>query len=80
MVSKIRKWGNSLALRIPKALAAEAGLDDNSLVEVKLVQGKLVISIPQEPEMSLADLLKRVTRDNLHEEVETGPGQGSEAW
>jgi len=80
MAAKIKKWGNSLALRIPKALAAEAGISDNSLVEVKLKQGKLVISRPLEPELRLSDLLQRVTKSNLHEEVETGPGRGGEAW
>ena len=80
MVAKIKKWGNSLALRIPKNLADQAGLSDNSPVEVKLRGGKLVISPPLAPEMTLTDLLQRVTRDNLHEEVETGPRQGAEAW
>ena len=40
----IQKWGNSLALRIPKPLAAEVGLEDNSPVELSLCEGKLVIS------------------------------------
>ena len=80
MVAKIQKWGNSLALRIPKAMAMEAGLKESSRVGLTLVKGKLVISPPREPEMNLADLLKRVNKKNLHHEVDTGPAQGDEVW
>ncbi|MBL7200012.1 MAG: AbrB/MazE/SpoVT family DNA-binding domain-containing protein [Anaerolineae bacterium] len=80
MKTRVKKWGNSLALRIPKPLAAEVGLDDNSLVELSLVDGKLVITPGVEPELRLADLLAQVTEDNLHGEVETGPAVGREAW
>jgi antitoxin MazE len=78
--TRVKKWGNSLALRIPKPLAAEVGLDDNSLVELSLVDGKLIITPGVEPELQLADLLAQVTEDNLHGEVETGPAVGREAW
>ena len=80
METRVKKWGNSLALRIPKPLAAEVGLDDNSLVELSLVDGKLVITPGVEPELRLADLLAQVTEDNLHGEVDTGPAVGREAW
>jgi antitoxin MazE len=56
------------------------GLGDNSLVELSLVDGKLVITPGVEPELRLADLLAQVTEDNLHGEVETGPAVGREAW
>jgi mRNA interferase MazF len=36
MLIKIRKWGNNLALRIPKAFAVDAQLENNSIVEVSL--------------------------------------------
>ena len=80
MVAKIRKWGNSLALRIPRSLAKEAELDDGSVVELKLKSGKLVVSPAPAPGPSLAELLRRVTKDNLHNEADTGPARGGEAW
>lgn len=80
MVGKIKKWGNSLALRIPRALAAEAGIADNSLVEVRLKGSKLLISGLPEPDPSLEDLLKKVSRENLHGEEDSGPAKGREAW
>jgi antitoxin MazE len=80
METRVKKWGNSLALRIPKPLAAEAGLQGDSWVELSLVDGKLVITPKVEPELRLADLLAQVTEENLHGEVETGPAAGGEVW
>lgn len=80
METRVKKWGNSLALRIPKPLAAEVGLEDDSLVELSLVDGALVITPAVEPELRLEDLLAQVTQENLYGEVETGPAVGNEAW
>lgn len=80
MKARVQKWGNSLALRIPKALAAEAGLRANGPVEVFLVQGKVVIRpLPAEPP-TLEELLRGVTDENLHGEWATGPAVGREVW
>jgi antitoxin MazE len=43
MLTKVQKWGNSLALRIPKAFALDAQLKNDSVVEVSLVDGQIVI-------------------------------------
>jgi antitoxin MazE len=80
MKAHIQKWGNSLALRIPKAFAAEVGLDDQSLVELTVLDGHLVIAPVTQPELTLDELLAGVTEDNLHGEVDTGPAVGDEIW
>jgi antitoxin MazE len=80
MRARIRKWGNSLALRIPKSIAAEAELEPNALVELSLVDGKLVVLRVAEPEVTLEQLLAGITEQNLHREADTGPAVGSEAW
>lgn len=80
MTSRVQKWGSSLALRIPKSLAAELGLKDNSPVEVRLCAGKLIITSSARPTASLDDLLAKVTKKNLHSEVNTGPAKGAEVW
>ena len=80
METRIGKWGNSLALRIPKALAVEVGLTDESSVELSLVDGKLVIAPVAKSAFSLEHLLAEITEDNLHREVDTGPAVGIEAW
>jgi antitoxin MazE len=78
--TRVKKWGNSLALRIPRPLANEAGLEEDSLVSLSLIEGKLLVLPVGKPEFSLEDLLARVTRENLHDEVDTGPSQGGEVW
>jgi len=80
METRIQKWGNSLALRIPKPFAAEVGLEPNSSVEVSLVDGRLVITPVAKPALSLKDLLAQVNEANLHREVDTGPAVGDETW
>jgi antitoxin MazE len=80
MKTRIQKWGNSLALRIPKSFAVEVGLEKDAPVEVSLVNGKLVITPVSEPELKLDDLLAQVTEENLHQEVDTGSAIGNEIW
>ncbi|MEW6142424.1 MAG: AbrB/MazE/SpoVT family DNA-binding domain-containing protein [Chloroflexota bacterium] len=80
MRAYIHKLGNSLALRIPKSFAGEIGLQRESPVEVSLADGKLVITPVARPEFSLKQLLAKVTRENLHHEVDTGLAIGSETW
>ena len=65
--ARIQKWGNSLAIRIPKPFALEVGLEQNSLVAVSISEGKLVLE-PIKPVYSLEELLAQVTQDNLHQE------------
>jgi antitoxin MazE len=80
MKTRIQKWGNSLALRIPKAFAAETHLEQGTLVEVSLQDGKLLITPLPQPAITLEELLKHVTPQNLHHEVDTGPAVGGEVW
>jgi antitoxin MazE len=80
MKSRVQKWGNSLALRIPKTFAAEAGFEKESSVDISLEKGKLVVTPVTKPEYSLEQLLDAVTPENLHPEIETGPAAGNERW
>lgn len=80
MQSRVQKWGNSLALRIPKSFAAEIGLADETAVEISLVEGKLVVSPIQKPTYTLKELLAGVTNDNIHNEEDTGTPEGNEVW
>ncbi|HLC23310.1 MAG TPA: AbrB/MazE/SpoVT family DNA-binding domain-containing protein, partial [Dehalococcoidia bacterium] len=72
MKTRVQKWGNSLALRIPKSFAAEVGLQRETSVELSLADGKLVITPIAKPRPSLKQLLAKVTKENLHHEVDTG--------
>ncbi len=80
MKTKVQKWGNSLALRIPKSFASEVGLQKETSVEVSLDDGRLVITPVSKPKPTLKQLLAKVTKENLHHEVDTGASVGNEAW
>ncbi|SNR69030.1 AbrB/MazE/SpoVT family DNA-binding domain-containing protein [Desulfurobacterium atlanticum] len=78
MLTKVQKWGNSLAVRIPSAFAKEIGLCPDTEVELKLEDNKLVI-IPNK-RRQLEELLKQVTPENLHSEIDWGEKSGEEEW
>ena len=80
MLTKVQKWGNSLALRIPKAFAREAQLENNSLVEISLVEGQIIVTLVQAPKWTLDELIAGITKKNIHHEVETSSDVGNEAW
>ena len=80
MKTKIQKWGNSLALRIPKSFATEVGLINDAAVEITLSEGRLLITPVVKRKFTLRKLLADVTADNLHGEVDTGGAVGGEAW
>jgi antitoxin MazE len=80
MKATIQKWGNSLALRIPKTVAEELGLEQRSLVELLMTRGTLVLKPAKRVRPTLAALLEKVTADNIHAEADLGPPQGREAW
>ncbi len=77
----LRKWGNSLAVRIPAPLARQLNLTENTPVECAIVDGSLVISaVTEQPLYSLDQLLDRVTPENIHGETEVGAPAGKEIW
>lgn len=80
MRTRVQKWGNSLALRIPKSFADEVGLQKETSVELSLTDGKLIVTPVPEPKSTLKQLLAKVTKDNLHHEADTGPATGNEVW
>ncbi|MCY3973574.1 MAG: AbrB/MazE/SpoVT family DNA-binding domain-containing protein [Candidatus Dadabacteria bacterium] len=79
MQAHIQKWGNSLALRIPKAFAEETNLKQDSLVEVSLQDGRILVA-PLAGKFTLSELLKEVTPENIHTETDTGTAVGKEVW
>ena len=79
MKTTVQKWGNSLAVRIPRPLAEEIHLEENTTVDLAIRSGKLVI-MAADPELTLASLVDQITDENRHEEVATGKRVGNEIW
>jgi antitoxin MazE len=80
MLTKVQKWGNSLALRIPRSFAADAQVGPGSVVALSVVKGGLMVRAAQPKRYRLVDLLRRVTDRNLHAEVDSGRPVGREVW
>jgi antitoxin MazE len=80
MKTRVQRWGNSLAVRIPRPLADEAGLKDNSPVEISLRDKQLVVVPLAKPAYTLETLLAQVTEANLHGVVDSGTAVGGEVW
>jgi antitoxin MazE len=79
MKTTIQKWGNSLAVRIPRPFAEEIHLEENTTVDLTIRSGKLVI-VPAEPEITLESLVEQITDENRHDEIGTGRPIGNESW
>jgi antitoxin MazE len=80
MKTRVQKWGHSLAVRIPKSFASEAGLDQDAVVDLALVDGKLIVTPLASSRFTLEHLLAAVTTDNLHNEQDSGAALGNEVW
>ena len=77
---QVQKWGNSLALRIPKPFAEEAAVREGTVMDLSLARGKLVAAPIARSTLTLGQLLRKVTKDNLHTEMNSGAALGREAW
>ena len=79
MKAKVQRWGNSLAIRIPKAYAADLRVEAGSVIDLDVVEARLIVT-PEAEAPSLDALLARVTPENVHAETDAGPVVGREAW
>ncbi|MBY0358693.1 MAG: AbrB/MazE/SpoVT family DNA-binding domain-containing protein [Candidatus Obscuribacterales bacterium] len=78
MESRVKKWGNSLGIRIPSSLAKEIDIDEDELVELSVERGNLIMRKSQRYELN--DLLAQIDPENLHHETKTGQAVGKEEW
>jgi antitoxin MazE len=76
--ARVKRWGNSLALRIPKAFVEQTQMRDDSVVDLTLEGEAIVVRPVKRNRRSLDELLAGITDDNLHDEVDFGPPVGKE--
>ena len=74
----LKKWGNSLAFRVPKDILKSLSIDENSTLELSVQNGKLIAK-PTE-NLKLEDLVSQINKNNLHAEVNSGEAVGNEEW
>jgi antitoxin MazE len=78
MEAVVKKWGNSLGIRIPNLIVKELSLKDGSCVDIR-DKGNEIIIKPR-TKTTLSDMLRNITEKNIHGEVETNGPIGNEAW
>ena len=79
MKTTVQKWGNSLAIRVPKSIAQQAGLKVKDGLDIEVRKGALVLRPHLRRVYWLEDLLKRITPRNVHKELDFGGPVGREA-
>ena len=77
-MSTIQKWGNSLAIRIPQALAGQLSVEEGAVVDLQVREGELVIRPIRSKKLSLCELLKDCRPSQLHGETDFGSDVGLE--
>lgn len=80
MQTRVQKWGNSLAVRIPHVFASEIGFKENSEVEITVLDNQLIVKPVAKPDYTLEELVARITPENKHGEIDFGPPVGKEVW
>ena len=77
--TQIARWGNSLGLRLPKAVASEARIGEGDTVEVSVKDGTIIVR-PAQSTYSLHELVSGITPRNRHDETGWGKPTGYEQW
>jgi len=78
MQTTIQKWGNSLAIRIPKSFALETKINNGTKVDLLIKNNQLIISPIEKEKYSLDAFLSEITDSNIHNEVDFGEPMGEE--
>lgn len=80
MKARVRKWGNSSAVRIPASVLQASGLQLDAPVDVREEAGRIVIEPLRKKTYDLEELVSRITPKNRHAAIDTGPTVGNEVW
>ncbi|HOK13917.1 MAG TPA: AbrB/MazE/SpoVT family DNA-binding domain-containing protein [Candidatus Kapabacteria bacterium] len=77
---QVRKWGNSLGIRIPQSIANQINIQDGSKINLVLKNNKIELIPVVEDEFELSNLVSLITDENLHCEIFAGETKGKEVW
>jgi antitoxin MazE len=80
MKARVQKWGDGFAVQIPKAVAEEASLTEDSVVDLRIRRGALAVVSVLQDDPSLEELVAAITPENRHAETKTGGVVGNEVW
>jgi antitoxin MazE len=80
MTTTVQKWGNSLGIRIPKAIIEAIGAREGRELRITTQQHKMVIELVQTETIDIEKLIKKITLQNAHAEIQWGAAVGDEVW
>jgi antitoxin MazE len=80
MTTVVAKWGNSLAIRLPRALAEQVQMKEGTDITFSVEGNSIVITPSKRKKYTLDELLEGMTPDNSHSEIDTGDSVGNEVW
>ena len=80
MTTKVQKWGNSLAVRLPKHVARAAFFKAGTPVVIRQERQGVVIALHNSREPTLEELIAQITPENRYEKIDWGPRRGNEIW
>ena len=80
MNTKIMKWGNSLALRIPNSYAKAVNMKEGNHVKIKIEKNKIIVEKENIKRYDLKSMLSGINKNNLHDEIDSGKSVGKEIW
>lgn len=80
METKVKKWGNSLGVRIPKSFSTQAGITEGSSIEMNIDGDKIIIAPKHKNEYSIEEMISMISEDNVHYEIKTDGPVGKEIW
>jgi antitoxin MazE len=80
MKTKIQKWGNSLAVRLPKSVVEQKSLFEGEGVSIAIKDGVIVIEQHKKLKYTLEELAGKITPENRHAEIDWGKPVGKEVW
>ncbi len=80
MKTRAQKWGNSLAIRVPKSVATQVGIKAQDDLEIEVQDGTVVLIPHLRRVYRLDELVKRITRKNIHGEIDSSVPVGREIW
>lgn len=78
--TQVKMWGNSLAIRIPSRVARDIGLSRDSQVEITSDGTTATIKRDEHSRVSLGELVKGITPENVHSAIDWGAPAGNEIW
>ncbi|MDR0316428.1 MAG: AbrB/MazE/SpoVT family DNA-binding domain-containing protein [Treponema sp.] len=78
MEAQVKKWGNSLGIRIPNHIVRKLSLKDGSSVDINDNKNEIIIKPAQKSELS--EMLSKINEHNIHKEIETAGPVGKEIW